>query len=73
MDNQQGKKSKNYHRNPLTGIRFSEEELDMIDRLALHLHKEGVFGVTDREGKAVKRNVLSHLIREKLKQYEPQK
>jgi hypothetical protein len=71
VDNQQGK-SKNYHRNPLTGIRFSEEELEMIDKLAIYLHKEGIFGVTDREGKAIKRSVLSHLIKEKLKQYEPQ-
>lgn len=65
-------KNKDRHLHPVTSIRFNEEELANIDELAVYLHKAGVFGVTDRNGKAIKRSVISYVIEKVLKEYKSQ-
>lgn len=63
-------KEKDRHQYAGTNIRFSEEEKADLDRLAVYLHKQGVFGMTDQEGKAVKVAVIRYLLKQAIERID---
>jgi hypothetical protein len=50
---------------PQTNIRFTPEDKDRIQRIAMRLHKQGVPGVLDSSYKAIVTEVIRYLVREK--------
>ncbi len=50
---------------PQTNIRFTDEDKQRIQRIALRLHKQGIPGVLDSEYKAIVTEVIRYLVREK--------